>query len=329
MSWRLKLILLLGCLGGLGVALFALYVKSISDLPLGPTPLSWGFKSSSAHVAEIFSKEISKMEPSALETPEVPAIDKTVPDETELALFALGWFWSVDSRFGSLPGVIRTTVGYSGGTTASPTYRSIGDHSEVIRIEFDHTVISYKQLLDVFWDSHDPEYNAYSLQYRNAIFTLTEKQRNEAESSLNEMKEVSHNAFFTTVEPAGEFYAAEDYHQKYLLRKANGIMQEFQVMYPEPQLLIASTAATRINGYLGCNGKLEVLEKELTQFGLTRKMQELLVKHVSTNCGNFFGLTCPSPKSSPWIMGHGGTSSIPVILFTVYPLALFWMYQIL
>jgi hypothetical protein len=90
MSWRLKLILLLGCLGGLGVALFALYVKSISDLPLGPTPLSWGFKSSSAHVAEMFSKEISKMEPSALETPEVPAIDKTVPDETELALFALG-----------------------------------------------------------------------------------------------------------------------------------------------------------------------------------------------------------------------------------------------
>jgi peptide-methionine (S)-S-oxide reductase len=169
----------------------------------------------------------------------------------------------------------------------------------VIRIEFDPTVVSYKQLLDVFWDSHDPEYDAYSLQYRNAIFTLTEKQRHEAESSLKEMKGVAHNAFFTAVEPVGEFYAAEDYHQKYLLRKANGILREFQAIYPDSQRLIASTAAAKINGYLGCNGKLEVLGKELPQLGLSRQMQELLVEHVSVNCDNFFGLTCPSPKSSP------------------------------
>ena len=90
MSWRLKLILLLGCLGGLSVALSGIYVKSISDLPLGPTPLSWTFKSSSAHVAETFSKGDSNMESSALKNPEVPATDKAFPDETEMALFALG-----------------------------------------------------------------------------------------------------------------------------------------------------------------------------------------------------------------------------------------------
>ncbi len=89
-SCRLKLILLLGCLGGLGVALFGMYVESISDRPLGPTPLSWTFKSSSAHVAEIFSKGDSDMESSTLKNPEIPAIDKTFPDETKRALFALG-----------------------------------------------------------------------------------------------------------------------------------------------------------------------------------------------------------------------------------------------
>ena len=158
-------------------------------------------------------------------------------------------------------------------------------------------MVSYKQLLDVLWDSHDPEYNAYSSQYRNAIFTLTENQRREAEVSLEKMKGIANNAVFTVVEPAGEFYAAEDYHQKYLLRKASGIFQELQAIYPGSLRLTASTAATKINGYLGCNGKLEVLEKELPLFGLSQAMQELLVEHVSANCDKFSGLTCPSPES--------------------------------
>jgi len=90
MSWRLKLILLLGVVGGLGVTLFGMYVESISDLPLGPTPLSWTFKSSSAHVTEMFSKENSSENVRAMKNPEIPSIDKVVPDSTELALFALG-----------------------------------------------------------------------------------------------------------------------------------------------------------------------------------------------------------------------------------------------
>jgi hypothetical protein len=89
-SWRLKLILLLGCLGGLGVALFSIYVESISDIPLGPTPLSWTFKSSNAHVVEMFSKGGSDMKPSILKDPEIPSIDKVYLGETEIALFALG-----------------------------------------------------------------------------------------------------------------------------------------------------------------------------------------------------------------------------------------------
>ena len=90
MSWRLKLILLLGALGGLGVTLFGMHVESISDLPLGPTPLSWTFKSSSAGVTEMFSKGNSSEKARTMKNPEIPSIDKAVPDSTELALFALG-----------------------------------------------------------------------------------------------------------------------------------------------------------------------------------------------------------------------------------------------
>jgi hypothetical protein len=88
--WRLKLILLLGSLGGLSVALSGIYVNSISDLPLGPTPLSWTFKTSSAHVAEMFFKENTDVESNTLKSIKVPAIDNAFPPETELALFALG-----------------------------------------------------------------------------------------------------------------------------------------------------------------------------------------------------------------------------------------------
>jgi len=89
-SWRLKLILLLGCFGGVGIVLFGMYVESISDLSVGPTPLSWKFKSSSARVATLFTEGGEIMGETALKNPDIPEIDKAISGETELALFALG-----------------------------------------------------------------------------------------------------------------------------------------------------------------------------------------------------------------------------------------------
>jgi hypothetical protein len=89
-SRRLKLVLIFGCLGGLVVTLFGIYVGSISDLPTGPAPLSWNFKSSSARVTKSFSNGKTKMEVHASRKPDIPQIDKAVPPETALALFALG-----------------------------------------------------------------------------------------------------------------------------------------------------------------------------------------------------------------------------------------------
>ena len=191
--------------------------------------------------------------------------------------------------------MIRTTSGYSGGTLQNPDYHHLDDHSEVVKVEFDPLRVTYAQLLKVFWESHDPSIATYSRQYRNAIFYLDETQRVEAERSLEMTAETLGVEIKTSIEPAGEFYAAEDYHQKYLLRGAGQLWQEFRAMYPDDEKIAASTAAARINGYLGCNGNREDLEKEFGQFGLTPQAQQWLTGYLSSACTRFRGMTCPAP----------------------------------
>jgi methionine-S-sulfoxide reductase len=195
-----------------------------------------------------------------------------------------------------MPGVIRTTVGYSGGTSANPDYTRIGDHSEVIRIEFDPRVVTYADLLAVFWDLHEPTSEPWNRQYRNAIFYLNESQRHQAEQSYA-LQAQRHSAGITTaLEAAGIFYPAEDYHQKYLLRQSSRIFSEFRAIYPEATDFAASTAAARLNGYLGCNGDPLMLQNQIEDFGLSRAMQEKFIKEVSSACRQFNGLTCPAPR---------------------------------
>lgn len=164
-------------------------------------------------------------------------------------------------------------------------------------MEFDPAKVSYAELLGVFWQSHDPGYDPYLRQYRNAVFYVNDDQKQQAEASLTAIKDEYRGEVATVVEPAGVFYPAEDYHQKYLVRKAKGILQEFQAIYPDQEKLVASTAVARVNGYLGCNGQPEQLEQDLTRLGLSRQMQELLVEHMTTSCDRFSGFTCPAPQS--------------------------------
>ncbi|SRR6056297_1094464 len=195
-----------------------------------------------------------------------------------------------------MPGVIRTTVGYSGGTSANPDYTNIGDHSEVILVEFDPLVVSYADLLAVFWDLHDPTAEPWSRQYRNAIFHLNESQQQQAEQSYALLAEHHSADITTTLEPAGTFYPAEDYHQKFLLRQSNWIFSELRAIYPDATDFAASTAAARVNGYLGCNGDPLMLQNQIEDFGLSRAVQEQLIKEVADSCEQFIGLTCPAPR---------------------------------
>lgn len=117
-----------------------------------------------------------------------------VPDGMEIAIFAMGCFWGVERLFWQLPGVYSTAAGYTGGYTPNPTYREVcsGDtgHAEAVRIVYDPSVISYEQLLQVFWENHDPaqgmrQGNDHGTQYRSAIYPLTPEQDAAARASLN------------------------------------------------------------------------------------------------------------------------------------------------
>ena len=130
----------------------------------------------------------------------------------DIATFALGCFWSPDDYFSKLDGVIKTRVGYTGGTTLNPTYHNLGDHTETVEITFDPSKISYETLLDHFWKQHDPTIPQVK-QYRSAIFTNDKNQKMIAGKSFINQQQTP-GKILTTIETVSTFYEAEEYHQK-------------------------------------------------------------------------------------------------------------------
>jgi peptide-methionine (S)-S-oxide reductase len=152
------------------------------------------------------------------------------PSQIGEATFAAGCFWGVEAAFRHTPGVISTTVGYTGGTMKDPTYKDVcteeTGHAEVVLVEYDKTKTSFPELLDAFWSSHDPttvdqQGPDYGSQYRSAIFYHTPEQKTQAEESLKqaEASGVFHDKIVTQIVPAGIFYKAEDYHQQYFFKR--------------------------------------------------------------------------------------------------------------
>jgi peptide-methionine (S)-S-oxide reductase len=191
--------------------------------------------------------------------------------------------------------VTSTLVGYAGGTSDAPTYRSIGDHSETVLVEFDPAVISYAALLEVFWAEHDPTAKPYLSQYRNAVFTTSEQQRQAAEASRRQLEERTGRVVNTAIEAAGIFTPAEDYHQKYYLQRVAPLMAELQQHYPDRRQLFRSTAAARLNGYLGCNGDPATFGADLRQVGLPANLERDLHDSLTTSCREFKGAGCALP----------------------------------
>ncbi len=150
--------------------------------------------------------------------------------QTGKATFGAGCFWGVEVAFRQITGVVRTTVGYLGGTMENPTYRDVctgrTGHAEVVEVEYDPQQVGYEELLKVFWDNHDPtQLNRQGpdvgTQYRSAIFYHTEEQRAAAEASKERLEAEGsfRRPVVTEISPTSAFYPAEDYHQQYLEKR--------------------------------------------------------------------------------------------------------------
>lgn len=148
----------------------------------------------------------------------------------EKAAFGAGCFWGVEEAFRTLPGVLKTTVGYQGGHTQNPTYKDVctdtTGHAEVVLVEFDPAQVSYDRLLDVFFANHNPtEVNRQGpdtgTQYRTVIFTYSDAQKQAALAARDRLTASGKfkKPIATQVQDAPEFYPAEDYHQQYLLKR--------------------------------------------------------------------------------------------------------------
>ena len=168
-------------------------------------------------------------------------------------------------------------MGYSGGVTENPTYRSLGDHAETLEIDFDPVEISYADLLNVFWRSHDPRRPAWSSQYRSAIFYHNEAQKKLAMETREREAERARARIHTELVPASTFYRAEDYHQKYYLRSRTELVAVLKGIYPTEHDLADSTVAARLNGYLAGYGSFAGLEQEMREIGLSENgLQKVL-----------------------------------------------------
>jgi len=172
-------------------------------------------------------------------------------------------------------------VGYSGGTRKNPTYHDLGDHAETVQIEYNPARNRYSQLLDVFWASHDPGSRPWKRQYMSAVFYHNEEQRLLAERSRDWEAQRLHRPVTTEILPAGEFFPAEGYHQKFALKGDAELARELRAFYPGDDDFAASTAAARINGYVSGYGSLRQLDVEIDSLGLSEAGKKRLRETVS------------------------------------------------
>ena len=187
--------------------------------------------------------------------------------------------------------MIRTRVGYAGGTEPNPTYHNIGTHSETIQIDFDPEIVSYKELLDVFWTANAAYPSPYSRQYNSIIFYHDEEQKQLAEKSYIKRLDERPNTISTEIIPYAGFTYAELYHQKYYLQVEQRLLQDALSNRDDFEGFMFSTTAARLNGYVGGYGDPATLEKELESYGLSEKGEKILLEIAERGLQH----ACPTP----------------------------------
>jgi len=184
----------------------------------------------------------------------------------------MGCFWGPDALFGHLPGVIRTRVGFAGGTTSYPTYRQMGDHTEIVEMDFDPDRISLEDILNVFWNHHNPvNINDYKgRQYMSLLLYHDELQRNTIHRMIKEGK----GETLTSIAPYSRLYLAEDKHQKYYLKRYPNALEKLSELYSSHDDLVNSTVVARLNGLAKGYTSLERIINEIGQWSTHSNHQQ-------------------------------------------------------
>ncbi|MFN6947100.1 MAG: peptide-methionine (S)-S-oxide reductase MsrA [Cytophagaceae bacterium] len=208
----------------------------------------------------------------------IPPIDFYAPPQTDLATFAMGCFWKPDALFGGIEGVVRTRVGYAGGTSPNPRYNNIGDHMECVQIDFVPGLISYESLVMMFLQHHNPSREDTKKQYSSGIFYHSDEQHRLVSKIMDEIE--NKHKIITKVFPYRKIFLAEDRHQKYKLQRNAVLFNEFKNIYFNFCDIINSTAAARINAFLGGYYPGEYLMKEIDRYGLSAKGIKELISRI-------------------------------------------------
>lgn len=178
--------------------------------------------------------------------------------------------------------MLRTRVGYAGGKKDKPTYRRIGDHTEAIQIEFDPKQITFRKLLELFWNSHDPCGGTWSTQYKSVLWTHGEAQARTARAFVAEWQKKNKRKVTTALVPAPRFWIAEDYHQKYYLRSKKALLRALFDKKPTDAEIRESTVTARVNGWIQGYGSAAEIQAEASALKLSAKARrELRVLGVS------------------------------------------------
>ena len=226
-------------------------------------------------------------------------LDALTPEGLSTATFGVGSFWTPDARFGIVEGVWRTRVGYAGGDRPNPTYHDLGDQTECFQVDFDPSVISYRELVDLAFASHNPVWPAHKAQFASLVLAHDDGQLAVARERGARASSMLGRPLATRIEPLKRFWPAEDYHQKYYLRQDRILTGELSGMFGDDQAAFRdSTAAAKVNGYAAGDGTKAQLGVEIDFLGLSEKGRAHLVSMVRDGV---FGGSCtvgsrPTPE---------------------------------
>ncbi|WP_416151816.1 peptide-methionine (S)-S-oxide reductase [Salipaludibacillus sp. HK11] len=175
---------------------------------------------------------------------------------------------------------MRTRVGYSGGSTSDPTYRKMGDHTESIEIDFDPDLISYEELLYIFWGNHNSLRDSFykDRQYMSLLLYHNEEQREQVQIIKRKLEQSLNGEIQTEIAPYARFYRAEDYHQKYYLKRYPNAVKEVANIFSDHGDFVNATIAGRLNGFVAGHGNLVDLKEEIKGWGLNSDESNILAE---------------------------------------------------